>query len=129
MNSSNTPQAHIIVPLFLLSGLLPFIAGCSSSETRPVTTAETSPPVTRITEKTEAPVKQIRIKAEHPRQYTVKKGDTLWDISSLFLQDPWYWPEIWSKNQQIKNPHLIYPGDVLTLIYVDGQPQIQLNNS
>jgi LysM repeat protein len=127
MNSLNTPKTRIIVPLFLLSGLLPFIAGCSQSETRPDTAAETPPPVTSTAEKTEAPAKEIRVKAEHPLQYTVKKGDTLWGISSLFLQDPWYWPEIWSKNQQVKNPHLIYPGDVLTLIYVNGQPQIQLN--
>jgi len=66
----------------------------------------------------------IHVKKSHPRQYTVKKGDTLWDISSQFLRDPWYWPEIWHKNRQVENPHLIYPGDVLTLIYIDGQPQI-----
>lgn len=69
----------------------------------------------------------VRIKERHPRQYTVKKGDTLWDISSQFLRDPWYWPEIWHKNQQVQNPHLIYPGDVLTLIYIEGQPQIVVN--
>lgn len=71
----------------------------------------------------------IRIKASHPRKYTVKKGDTLWDISSQFLRDPWYWPEIWHKNRQVQNPHLIYPGDVLTLIYINGQPQIQVNDT
>jgi hypothetical protein len=75
------------------------------------------------------PEKQIRVKASYPRQYTVKKGDTLWDLSNLFLQDPWYWPEIWQKNPQLQNPHLIYPGDVLTLVYVDGQPQIRVNES
>jgi nucleoid-associated protein YgaU len=69
----------------------------------------------------------IRVKASSPRQYTVKKGDTLWDISSLFLQDPWYWPEIWNRNPQVENPHLIYPGDVLTLVYIGGRPQILVN--
>jgi len=69
----------------------------------------------------------VRVKESHPRQYTVKKGDTLWDISSQFLRDPWFWPEIWHKNKQVQNPHLIYPGDVLTLIYVEGQPQIIVN--
>ena len=128
MKSSNTPKTRIIVPLFLLSGLLPFITGCGSTQEKPDNTVETEKPVVTA-EETEAPVKQIRVKAEHPRQYTVKKGDTLWGISSMFLQDPWYWPEIWSKNQQVKNPHLIYPGDVLTLIYVDGQPQIQVISS
>jgi hypothetical protein len=127
MNNSNTPKSHIIVPFFLLSGLLAITAGCSSSEPRP---AESSEPVT-ITKVEAAPVveKQIRVKASHPRQYTVKKGDTLWDISNLFLQDPWYWPEIWQKNPQLQNPHLIFPGDVLTLVYVDGQPQILVNDT
>jgi hypothetical protein len=62
----------------------------------------------------------------HPERYVVQKGDTLWDISGLFLRDPWYWPEISYVNPQVQNPHLIYPGDVLTLVYVDGQPQIRL---
>ena len=62
----------------------------------------------------------------HPERYVVKRGDTLWDISGMFLRDPWFWPEIWYVNPQVRNPHLIYPGDVLTLVYVDGQPQIRL---
>ena len=63
----------------------------------------------------------------HPERYVVQPGDTLWDIASLFLRDPWYWPEIWQINPQVANPHLIYPGDVLALAFLDnGQPVIQL---
>jgi LysM repeat protein len=134
MNNSNTPKSRNIVPFFLLSGLLTITAGlttgCSSSETRPVVAPplEESAPLAQA-EETKAPAKEIRVKAQHPRQYIVKKGDTLWGISSLFLQDPWYWPEIWQKNQQVQNPHLIFPGDVLTLVYVNGQPQMLVNDA
>jgi hypothetical protein len=69
---------------------------------------------------------QIPLTAEAPDEYTVKRGDTLWDISKLFLRDPWYWPEIWYVNAQIENPHLIYPGDMLKLLYVDGKPRLTL---
>jgi hypothetical protein len=63
----------------------------------------------------------------HPETYVVQAGDTLWDIASMFLRDPWYWPEIWQINPQVDNPHLIFPGDVLSLAYLDdGSPAIQL---
>ena len=62
-------------------------------------------------------------------QYIVKNGATLWALTAQFLQDPWYWPEIWQRNPQVANPHLIYPGDILTLIYVDGKPQIRVSKS
>ena len=60
----------------------------------------------------------------HPDEYVVQEGDTLWDIASTFLRDPWYWPEVWYVNPQVENPHLIYPGDVLALITIDGQERI-----
>lgn len=61
-----------------------------------------------------------------PDTYVVKKGDTLWDISSHFLKDPWLWPEVWHVNPKIRNPHLIYPGDVLALTWRDGKPTISI---
>lgn len=64
-----------------------------------------------------------------PNQYTVVEGDTLWDISDLFLRDPWMWPEIWHANQQIANPHLIYPGDLISLVYIDGRPKLVVSRS
>jgi hypothetical protein len=68
----------------------------------------------------------VPLAADAPDEYVVKQGDTLWDISKVFLRDAWYWPEIWHVNPQVQNPHLIYPGDVLRLVYVDGQPRVTL---
>lgn len=69
----------------------------------------------------------VALRSGHPDEYVVQKGDTLWDISGRFLEKPWLWPEIWHANPQIANPHLIYPGDRLSLVYVDGQPRLMLN--
>ena len=77
----------------------------------------TGPVVERVSE-------PVPLAANHPDEYVVKVGDTLWDIAATFLRDPWFWPEIWHINTQIENPHLIYPGDVLALVYIDGQPRI-----
>ncbi|MDR9827101.1 LysM peptidoglycan-binding domain-containing protein [Vibrio sp. FNV 38] len=85
----------------LLSGL--FVLPISASQTSPLT-----------------------LKQDAPKSYWVKKGDTLWDISALYLDSPWLWPRLWQVNPDIKNPHLIYPGDRLNLIWRNGQPLLSL---
>lgn len=75
---------------------------------------------------TPQPQEEIAYEPEFPEIYIVQEGDTLWDISTVFLRDPWLWPEIWFKNPQVENPHLIYPGDTLAIIYVGGKRRVQL---
>jgi len=71
---------------------------------------------------------EIALRPDHPDRYVVVKGDTLWDISARFLETPWRWPEVWSFNPQIKNPHLIYPGDVVYIEYDDqGKPILRVD--
>lgn len=133
MKTPVTAVRAAIVTSFMFIGLCAGLSGCSSSETRPDATPPVSQePVSLDASTSMEPAREkpaIRVKQNHPKQYTVKKGDTLWDISSMFLQDPWYWPEIWQKNPQVKNPHLIFPGDILTLVYIDGVPQIMVNQA
>ena len=75
----------------------------------------------------QAPVPASAVKETAPKSYVVKKGDTLWGIASMFLKDPWLWPEVWIINPNIPNPHLIYPGDTLALAYgANGSPQVSV---
>ena len=68
---------------------------------------------------------ELLLNEDAPKTYTVEKGDTLWDISTVFLDQPWLWPKLWRLNPEISNPHLIYPGDVLTLVYDEqGEPML-----
>jgi hypothetical protein len=74
-----------------------------------------------------AMAQDVSVRADHPDEYVVVKGDTLWDISGKFLEQPWQWPAIWHANPQIENPHLIYPGDRISLVYIDGRPRLVVN--
>jgi len=70
---------------------------------------------------------QLKINDDAPKTHVVVKGDTLWDISAIFLEQPWLWPKLWRLNPEINNPHLIYPGDIITLMYDEnGEPMLVL---
>ena len=152
---SNQVLGARLTGLTVTAGLLVLsvaLSGCSSRHSRdgepveaPIASTQSSVPGERNTSEltaTEAaimaaPANQVSstaappdagiINPSAPKSYVVKRGDTLWGIASMFLRDPWLWPEVWYINPQVANPHLIYPGDTLALAYgANGQPQIRL---
>lgn len=148
MVSNQVPGARLAAGLLVLSVT---VSGCSWMHSRqsepappPVASAQSAPtdpgardmtateaailaaPTNEVTSTPGAPDASI-INPSAPKSYVVKRGDTLWGIASMFLRDPWLWPEVWYINPQVANPHLIYPGDTLALAYgADGRPQIRL---
>ncbi len=66
------------------------------------------------------------MRANAPEEFVVKTGDSLRGISSVYLTEAWQWPKIWALNSDIANPHLIYPGDEISLVMIDGQPRLRL---
>ncbi|MBT8088416.1 MAG: LysM peptidoglycan-binding domain-containing protein [Gammaproteobacteria bacterium] len=132
------PEFRLRLTLILLAGALaacssnPYAGGDGYSASAPVASSSqaggrsASAPMaqTEYKPRLEKVTGPVPLADGHPNEYVVKPGDTLWDIAGTFLKDPWFWPEIWYVNPDIENPHLIYPGDVLGLVYIDGKPRI-----
>jgi nucleoid-associated protein YgaU len=111
-------RATVIAALFGAIAAPPLAA-----QTAPVTPQQQA--VAKRTATAGLPLNEL--KAGAPERYTVKPGDTLWGLSAAFLTQPWRWPELWGMNlQDIRNPHLIYPGQVLLLDKQDGRATLRL---
>ncbi|MBE0510187.1 MAG: LysM peptidoglycan-binding domain-containing protein [Gammaproteobacteria bacterium] len=107
---------------------LALLTACAGSPPQQEVVAEPSPPPAPVQQAASAPAPApvVAVRPDYPESYTVVRGDTLWDISARFLRDPWMWPQVWHGNPQIENPHLIYPGDVLRLYFIDGKPVLRV---
>jgi len=124
---------QLLKGLILLSGMA-LIASCAEPPPPYSVVYDEAPPPDVVTVEAQIPVAEtetvetIVYEPEFPETYIVQEGDTLWDISTVFLRDPWFWPEIWFKNPQVEDPHLIYPGDTLAIIYIGGERRVQILN-
>jgi hypothetical protein len=105
-------------------GVVVILAGASVS----VQAQDSSKPVAPVDQGKAVKDNPLLLFNDAPTMYTVVKGDTLWDVSGKFLKEPWRWPEIWNLNRdQIKSPHLIYPGDIIKLSFdATGKPSLMI---
>lgn len=105
------------------------LTGCGSAPQKPAPEPASQAQPYSMEQPAPEPQKPV-IKHDYPERYVVKKGDTLWDIAKRFLNDPWLWPQVWHINPDIRNPHLIYPGEVVVLYRdADGKPYLTLEGS
>ncbi len=115
---------------FLVVLLVSSLAACARTPKKQEAVVAEPEPVVELQVAEPEPVAPVVIQREYPERYVVKRGDTLWDISQRFLKDPWLWPQVWHINPKIRNPHLIYPGDVIVLYFDEnGNPYITLDGA
>lgn len=124
----------VLLPALIVFGSIA-LGGCGSPQlavqSAPIIQPEPSEPVPQpdlaaIEDQPNSDASNV-MAPNYPERYVVVKGDTLWDISKRFLNDPWLWPSVWHINPSIRNPHLIYPGDIIVMFVVDGKPYITLD--
>ncbi len=122
-------KTRIALPMAMTLGLglgMGLLAAASHAQTTPnfPITEQQKSTANRVSD---AGVALSELAPNAPDSYTVKRGDTLWGISGLFLKSPWRWPELWGMNlQQIRNPHLIFPGQILYLERSNGRARLRL---
>jgi LysM repeat protein len=105
---------------------LALLASAASAQNFPISPTQRS----TAEQVAQAGVPLSELAANAPESYTVKRGDTLWDISSMFLKSAWRWPELWGMNmQEVRNPHLIYPGQQLVLEKIDGRARLRFGKA
>ena len=127
LQGSGHPSTRLRAPhdtARLLAGmvLLAAATGVAAQSTLPVTPAQRA----AAQQVASSGVLLSDLKADAPEFYTVRRGDTLWDISKIFLTSPWRWPQLWGMNMdQVRNPHLIYPGQELVLERADGRARLR----
>jgi hypothetical protein len=124
--SAGVPPAAAFARAALAFAVLVGASAASHSATYPITPGERG--TAQQVASRGIPLSELAANA--PDSYTVKRGDTLWAISKMFLKSPWRWPELWGMNlQQIRNPHLIYPGQLLVLEKIDGMARLRLGTT
>lgn len=130
------PASRLLAAAVAVALAAATLAGCASEHYSCVQRAVPLParPAAPPSPSTSAPAvatapAPVAIRPQAPFRYVVKPGDTLWGISVRFLRSPWLWPEIWYENPYIANPHLIYPGDVITLTYSNGRPVLSISRN